>query len=228
MARTVTHRNPRIRVLLVGTDTMGSHLLAGALKRGRTGLDVITLVGNSQDIVRSWVDHKPEVAVVSAELQDGVLKGFHVLQKLRESHPYTPVIMLFHSRNRDFVVNAFRSGARGIFYRNQTSKTLSKCIRMVHRGQIWASNEDLEHVFDTLTQFKPLQFAKIDGKARLTRREEDVVRLVSEGMMNAEIARTLRLTEHSVRNYLSAIFKKLGVASRVELVLYVFAKRQEK
>jgi len=59
--------------------------------------------------------------------------------------------------------------------------------------------------------------------ARLTQRERDVVRLVADGMRNQEIALQLRLTEHTVRNYLICIFDKLGISSRVELVLYAFS-----
>jgi DNA-binding CsgD family transcriptional regulator len=59
--------------------------------------------------------------------------------------------------------------------------------------------------------------------ARLTQRERDVVRLVVDGMRNQEIALQLNLGEHTVRNYLIRIFDKLGISSRVELVLYAFS-----
>ena len=54
----------------------------------------------------------------------------------------------------------------------------------------------------------------------LTKREEEVVRLVAEGLQNREIAKELKLSEHTIKNYLFHIFEKLGVSSRVELVLY--------
>ena len=59
--------------------------------------------------------------------------------------------------------------------------------------------------------------------ARLTPRERDVVRLVADGMRNQEIAVQLNLSEHTVRNYLLRVFDKLGISSRVELVLYAFS-----
>jgi len=59
----------------------------------------------------------------------------------------------------------------------------------------------------------------------LTRREEDVVRLVADGLKNREIAQRLKIKEHSIRNYLYRIFEKLGVSSRVELILYAFSNR---
>ena len=60
----------------------------------------------------------------------------------------------------------------------------------------------------------------------LTRREEDVARLVADGLKNREIAQRLKVKEHSIRNYIYRIFEKLGVSSRVELILYVFSHRE--
>src|SRR5438128_10771174 len=58
------------------------------------------------------------------------------------------------------------------------------------------------------------------GKYLLTPREEQVIALVSEGLSNHDIARELRLSEHTVKKYVSRIFDKLGISTRVELVLY--------
>jgi DNA-binding NarL/FixJ family response regulator len=59
----------------------------------------------------------------------------------------------------------------------------------------------------------------------LTRREEDVARLVADGLKNHEIAQRLKAKEHSIRNYLYRIFEKLGVSTRVELILYAISHR---
>ena len=70
---------------------------------------------------------------------------------------------------------------------------------------------------------RPLKIQQTGGMARLTPREREVVRLVADGMRNQEIALHLNLSEHTVRNYLIRIFDKLGISSRVELVLYAFS-----
>ena len=75
---------------------------------------------------------------------------------------------------------------------------------------------------NALAHVKPLQFNDADGVPLLTRREEDVVRLVADGLKNREIAKRLNVAEHSIRNYLYRIFDKLGVSTRVELILYAF------
>jgi DNA-binding CsgD family transcriptional regulator len=73
---------------------------------------------------------------------------------------------------------------------------------------------------EAFSQLAPMRVVNADGMRLLTKREEEVVRLVAEGLQNREIAKELKLSEHTIRNYLFHIFDKLGVSSRVELVLY--------
>jgi len=73
---------------------------------------------------------------------------------------------------------------------------------------------------EAFTQLAPMHVVNADGMRLLTKREEDVVRLLAEGLQNREIAKVLGLSEHTVKNYLFHIYDKLGVSSRVELVLY--------
>jgi DNA-binding NarL/FixJ family response regulator len=183
------------------------------------------LTGSSQKVIGELGAHKADVTLISEELQDGPEAGIKVLQKTRETLSTSAIMLLRHSKP-DRVVNAFRDGARGVFYRNHSLKSLSKCIQTVHQGQIWANNEDQEHLIRALSQLRPLHLNNSAGMPLLTRREEDVVRLVADGLKNREIAVRLKVKEHSVRNYIYRIFEKLGVSSRVELVLYVFSHRE--
>jgi DNA-binding NarL/FixJ family response regulator len=201
---------------------MTSELLRNAFAHSRKGFSIETMTGSSQKIIGGLATHKADVALISEELQDGPQAGVKVLQKLQNSH-HTPSIMLLQGSKPECVVNAFRGGARGIFYRTHSLKALSKCIRMVHKGQIWASNQDLEHLIAALSQTKPLRLNNSDGLPLLTRREEEVVQLVADGLKNREIALRLNVKEHSIRNYLYRIFEKLGVSTRVELILYAFS-----
>src|ERR1700722_19226421 len=73
---------------------------------------------------------------------------------------------------------------------------------------------------EAFTQLEPLQVGKPEGLRLLTKREKEVVRLLADGLQNREIARKLSLSEHTIKNHLFHIFDKLGVSSRVELVLH--------
>jgi DNA-binding NarL/FixJ family response regulator len=225
VSRTFSRPKDRISVLVVTGDNMTSELLKKSFAHGRRGFAVETLTGSSQKIIGELGAHKADVALISAELQDGPEAGLKVLQKTRKSQA-TSAIMLLQGSKPEQVVNAFREGARGVFYRSHSLKSLSKCIQAVHQGQIWANNEDLEHLIKALSQLKPLHLDNSEGMPLLTRREEDVVRLVADGLKNREIAQQLKVKEHSIRNYIYKIFEKLGVSSRVELILYVFSHRE--
>jgi DNA-binding NarL/FixJ family response regulator len=206
---------------------MTAELLTNAFSRGRSNFAVTTLIGTSNTVSDKLPRCKSDVALISEELEDGSQAGFKILQKLRDSNHDTAAVMLLKTSRADSVIDAFREGARGVFYRNSSLKALSKCIRTVHLGQIWVGNEDLEHLVSALHKTKPMHITDATGVALLTEREEDVVRLVADGMKNRAIAERLEVTEHSIRNYLYRIFAKLGVSTRVELILYVFSQRDQ-
>ncbi len=223
MPQSLRPPNNRISVLVITADNITGELLKSAFTHERKkDFAVEMLAGSSQRVIGALAAHKPHVALVCDELQDSPHAGFKVLQKLRESHHQTAAIMLLQHIKPDSVVEAFREGARGVFSRTHSMKALSKCIRVVHQGQFWASNEDLGHIMSALAHLKPLQFNDANGLPLLTRREECVVQLVANGLKNSEIAKRLSLAEHSIRNYLYRIFEKLGVSSRVELILYAY------
>jgi DNA-binding NarL/FixJ family response regulator len=224
VARSLRRPKERISVLVVTADNMTSELLKNAFAHRRKVFTVDTLTGSSQKIIGELDSHKADVALICEELQDGPQAGIRVLQKARDSHG-TSAIMLLRNSKPEQVVGAFRDGARGVFYRSHSLKSLAKCIQTVHEGQIWASNEDMEHLIKALGTLQPLQLSNSQGIPLLTRREEDVVRLVADGLKNREIAQRLKVKEHSVRNYIYRIFEKLGVSSRVELILYVCSRR---
>ena len=224
MSQSLRRPKDRISVLVVTADNMTGELLKNAFAHGRKGFTVETLTGSSQKIIGELASHKADVTLISEELQDGPEAGSRVLQKTRDYHA-TSAIMLLRSSKPERVISAFRDGARGVFYRSHSLKSLSKCIQAVHQGQIWASNEDLEHLIKALSNLKPLHLNNSHGIPLLTRREEDVVRLIADGLKNREIAQRLKVKEHSIRNYIYRIFEKIGVSSRVELILYVFSHR---
>lgn len=217
-----------ISVLVITADNITAELLTSAFARQRKkGFAVQMLTGSSKMIIGKLSSYDPDVALICDELMDSPHAGFKVLQKLRKSHQSTASIMLLQYFKSDYVIEAFREGARGVFSRAHSLKALSKCIRTVHQGQYWASNEDLGYIMSALAHLKPLHFSDADGMPLLTHREEDVVHLVADGLKNGEIAKRLNVAEHSIRNYIYRIYEKLGVSSRVELVLYASNLRDQ-
>ena len=216
-----------ISVLIADADRMSGHLIADGLTRGRHDIDVVAISNNSIETIRALEKNRPNIALINVHLEDGRLSGYNVLQSLQSYSPKTAAIMLIPDSERDLVVDAFRGGARGVFCRLQPIKLLPKCIRTVHEGQIWADTQNLAYLLEFLTRLKPLRLIKPGGGiARLTPREAEVVHLLADGLSTREISKKLNLSEHTIRNYLSAIYDKLGVSSRVELALYAVAREE--
>lgn len=194
---------------------MFGQMLANVLRQEN---DLVVTDVTSEPLLLTSVPH--DVAVVSAVLEDDRQKGFKLVQAICESFPETKVVMLLDASYPDMVVESFRIGARGVFCRTEELELLPKCVRGVHAGQIWANAQQVEFVFSAFREGRFMRWIGTDGKGMLSAREQEVVRLVVEGLNNREIAARLELTEHTVKNYMFHIFNKLGISNRVELVLY--------
>jgi DNA-binding NarL/FixJ family response regulator len=195
---------------------MNCQLVEQAFRPRRLRLAVIASAVESTRAISLLKEHAPDVAIISAQLHEGPLAGFRVLRELRRLRAKTRAVMLLDTRKRELIIEAFRNGAHGVIFRDEPLETLSKCIHAVHRGQVWADSELLGLLLEALGQTKSLNLQDAHGLDLLSKKEEKVVRLV---------ASALGLSEHTVRNYLFKIFDKVGVSTRVELVLYCLQEK---
>ncbi len=205
---------------------MNSQLLADAL--GRDPLFRVTEVEPSETaILSAAANESPDLVLLSAILDDSPTQGSQVARRLRAAHPKIRIVMLLDASEPAAVVDAFRAGARGVFCRTEPLENLTKCIRSAYAGQVWANSRELGYLVEALGEAMPIRnWVETSESPPLSKREHDVVRCVADGLSNREIARQLKLTEHTVKNYLFRVFNKLGVSSRVELVLYAFRLAQ--
>ena len=209
-------------VVLVADNTpMNTQLLAGALAQEKR-FQVIESPPGPAAISALVKRDKPHVVVISATLT-GTGGAWDFVRDLRSLSPSTRVIVLLNASERDLVIKAFRAGAQGVFCRTEPIRLLAKCIECVHGGQIWANSSQLQFLLDALGGPARPRFTP-ETQSLLSPREIDVVVGLTEGLSNREIARRLKLTEHTVKNYLSRIFEKLGASSRVEVILLALGK----
>jgi DNA-binding NarL/FixJ family response regulator len=227
MQRVRQSRSFVVNVLVAEANEMNCQLVEAAFRPRRTRVSVVARAVASSRALSLVKEVHPDIVVVSAELQDGPLEGFRVLRELRELQSRTRAIMLLGSRDPSVVIDAFRFGAHGVIFRDEPIETLGKCIHAVHAGQVWANSQHMGLLIDALYRATPLCLKDARGIDLLSKREEDVVRLVADGLSNKDVSVQLGLSEHTVRNYLFRVFDKIGVSSRVELVLYCLQARQK-
>ena len=213
-----------IRVLTADSNQMASRLLAEALGK-EPGLSVVASAADYESMMRCCQAAKPDIALISAALSGGLLKLRPDANSGAKPLPTCPWVLLLDESEPQVVVSAFRAGAKGVFSRAQSDiRLLAKCIRRVTEGQVWVDSKQLLSLLEALTGDGRSKADAAGAPPKLTRREESVVRLVVQGMVNREIADQLRLSEHTVKNYLFRIFDKLGVSNRVESALYAVAR----
>jgi two-component system nitrate/nitrite response regulator NarL len=212
-------------VLVADQNLMAGRLLSGSLA-GKTGFKIVGIAADVEQALRMFASERADVVVIALHLKDGPRSGFSLLRQLRAAHPGTRIVVLMDSIEDNLVLDAFRSGARGVFCRSGSVKMLRKCLFAVHQGQVWADAGQMQVILEALETQAPLQAAKPKRNNQLRKREKEVLDCIAAGLNNREIAEQLRLSEHTVKNYLFRLCDKVGRSGRVELMLYALNNRE--
>jgi two-component system nitrate/nitrite response regulator NarL len=213
-----------VSVLVADQNLMVGRLLGGTLA-GKNGFKIVGAAVGVEEALQMFRLEQADVVVIAVNLKDGPLSGFSLLRQLRAAYPGTRIIMLLDSIEEDLVLNAFRSGARGLFCRSGSVKMLRKCLLAVHRGQVWADSGQMQLILKALESQVPPHAANPKRNNQLRKREKEVLACIAGGLSNRQIAEQLCLSEHTIKNYLFRLCDKVGRSGRVELMLYALAHR---
>jgi two-component system, NarL family, response regulator DegU len=167
------------------------------------------------DAVRN---HGPDVLLLSAEL---LQEETDTLQQFVSDKESTRVILLTDRKDPDFLEEALRSGARGVFQRDRPIHFIPMAIRKVTNGGLWFEQAAAERILDDLINKRTKSQSPEDRKiTSVTSREQEVIELICQGLKNKEISEQLYISETTVSHHLTSIFRKLEVSDRISLILY--------
>ena len=186
---------------LIGTQE-GMHVVG----ESDTGRQTLTLVRELE----------PDVLLLDQTLPD--MSCFDILRRIRGLGGVR-TILLAERLDLDEMTQALLLGACGAIEKTAGETVLFKCIRSVLGGELWFSREVTKVLLRHIDRSKELKHSPQELWDRLTRRENEVLRAVANGLPNREIASKLKISEYTVKHHLSRIFAKLRVANRVELAL---------
>jgi len=175
--------------------------------------DDITLVGEAStgpEAVQLTRQHAPDVLLLDLKLPE--IDGLGVLSELAAEQTSTRVLILTSAAGPSTPGLALQAGAAGFLYKDVDPDALVRAIRSVHDGQTVLAPEAAG-----LVAARPAGGAR--GIGALTARERDVLDLLAAGHSNREIARTLHVSEKTVKTHVSAVLAKLGVADRTQAAL---------
>lgn len=157
---------------------------------------------------------QPDVMVV--DLRMGTMSGLDIVRELNHDGNPVQVVLISGELSDDDTVEALRTGVRGILLKEMAPHQIVDCVRSVHAGRRWLDTRASGRAIERLLrqEASTTAFAKT-----LTPRELELTRLVGMGLRNKDIASRLSIGEGTVKTHLFNVFRKLGVESRVELVL---------
>jgi two-component system response regulator DesR len=191
--------NPMIRVVIAEDQTMVLGALAALLEIDGD-IHVLAQVRNGREALAAVMANGPDVLITDIEMPE--MTGLELAAEIQARGLTTRVIVLTTFARAGYFRRAMNAGARGYVLKDRPAKELADAVRRVHKG---LRVVDPELAAEAWSEPDPL-----------TDRERQVLRLAGDGAASSEIAVKLRLSEGTVRNYLSEAISKLGAANRVE------------
>ncbi len=214
---------PPIRMLLIESSSLFREGLR-ALLSTQSDLEIVA-EASVESMVVAAAAHRPDIIL----FESGTLSfAITALQRLREGRVPGRVILITLPDTVETLALAIRYGVAGILPRSSPSEVLLKSIRKVNAGEFWLNRALTAAIIRQLAGEPaplPRGFSGADQVSLLSRREGEIVTLVSQGYRNREISESLCINQQTVKNHLHNIFEKTGVRDRLELALYAIYHR---
>ena len=186
----------------------------------------IQIVGetvNGPQTISITSDLKPDIVLLDITMPE--MNGIEVIPHIREKSPKTKPLMLTASVDEDTIFRALTAGAKGYISKDASVSDLIKAIQAVHRGELWVERKLVSKFFDKGAISNDGAEDELEQRNEgLSPREQEVLRCLTKGYTNKEIAEALFISEKTVKNHFYSIFRKLNMTKRLEAILYAIRK----
>ncbi len=213
---------PIIKVLLVDDHILVRKGIAGLLKT-QEDIEVVGQASDGAEALAKAGELTPDRVLMDINMPRA--DGLEATRRIVQEVPGTQVVLLTYSDSDRDLAEGIRRGARGYLLKDLEPEVLFSCLRDVYRGQMPISPALTGKLLELVSSRKAgpskpsARWEKPRGKG-LTPREKEVLRLVSQGTTNQEIARQLSISLNTVKNHLKRIMEKLGASNRAQAVAY--------
>ncbi|MEZ4792711.1 MAG: response regulator transcription factor [Gelidibacter sp.] len=174
-------------------------------------IQVVGSVGSGIEIFEFVRRHPVDIILSEIDLPE--LNGITALRAIKKEHSGIKVIMFSYQPEEIYAISTIKAGASGYVHKSASTDTITEAILKVHEGGVYLSEVMSKHLnFDDTKNKKTKLFKK------LSTREVEVLKLLSSGKKNKEIAKELEINEKTVSTYKARLFKKLNVTNLVDLI----------
>lgn len=206
----------KISVLLVDDHPLVREGLRKVLALEK-GIDVIDEAGDGQGAINMARRLKPNVVLMDINMPG--TNGIEATRIIKREFPNIGVIALTIHEEEEYVLELVRAGVSGYVLKDIAPAKLVETIRLVANGQSVIDPSITNKIFGEINRLSRHRRAREEWET-LTDREMDVLKLMAQGQSNKEIANTLTISEKTVKNHITSIFRKLSVDDRTQAVLF--------
>ena len=201
-----------IRVAIVDDQPLFSEGL-GRVVEAQPGMEIVGVAHDGENGIRMCRELKPDVVLMDINMP--VMNGVEATRGIRSLLPDTKVLILTVNSDDAYVFRGIKAGATGYLLKDCTPEDLSRAIKTVHAGDTIIAPEIARKM---LLAFEEAE--EEPSAPHLTERELEIITALAHGRANKQIARDLSISEKTVRNHISNIYKKLHVYDKLGAVLY--------
>ncbi|HOV27008.1 MAG TPA: response regulator transcription factor [Pseudobacteroides sp.] len=182
-------------------------------------IEVVSQASNGEEAVEFARQYKPDVILMDINMPG--MNGLQAIEELKKDNDMYRIVVLTIHQDREYLFKTIQLGAEGYVSKDAESSVLIEAIRTVASGNTYVqpnmTNELVKEFNRMSTRVKEKEEESV-----LTSREIEVIGLIAEGLINKEIAKKLYISEKTVKNHVSNIFKKLNVSDRTQAAIYAF------
>jgi DNA-binding NarL/FixJ family response regulator len=178
-------------------------------------LEVAGEASSGHDAVEKYFELKPDLLILDISMPD--MSGMEVAQRILGERPDAKIIILSMYDDEDYISRCMEHGVKGYVVKNETSEELDYAVKTVLKGQSYFSSQVQQAIFEkyshTVTKKKETK-----PEVRLTSREIEIVKLISDGFTSQQMADRLFISPRTVETHRANLMKKTGVKNSIELV----------
>lgn len=201
---------------LVAADPQPLSLLGlDQLLKSEQDLELVACCSTAADALKETWRLTPDILLIDINLPDR--RGLELVNELKNSSLEVKVVILAASMDEEETIDALKYGVKGVILKDMPAHLLIQCLHKVAMGGVWMEKESVGQAFEKMLHREA-------GMRRLTTiltaREIEVMKLVSGGLSNQQIAEKLIVREGTIKIHIHNIYRKLGINNRVDLTLY--------
>lgn len=212
----------KIRIMIADDHSIVREGLKQLLEL-ESDFEVVGQASNGVETIERVKELKPDVLLLDINMP--IMNGIKALKKLKEDGIDTKVVILTIHEDREYLIETMQIGASGYILKDSDSASFFKAIRDANNGESYIQPK---LAADLIKEFNKPRGSRIKKENELTQREYEVIALIADGLNNKDIAEKLFISEKTVKNHVSNIFRKINVSDRTQAAIYAYKNNIKK